>query len=100
MIHITCNMCSRDLPHMYALGPRALGIHIRQIPCAHITTTTCNSMAQHAKYSFEGLPGTSYIALVTEYCKDVSWKFCFSGNFGTEPTFSTKFGTSVSKKVD
>ena len=31
MIHITCNMGSRDLPDMYALSPRALGMHIRQI---------------------------------------------------------------------
>ena len=34
-------MCSRDLPDMYALSPRALGIHIRQIPRAHVTTITC-----------------------------------------------------------
>ena len=45
VIHITCNMCSRDLPDMYALSPRAcspraLGIHIRQIPRAHVTTIT------------------------------------------------------------
>ena len=32
VIHITCNMGSRDLPDMYALSYRALGIHIRQIP--------------------------------------------------------------------
>ena len=36
-------MGTRDLPDMYALspracGPRALGIHIRQIPRAHVTT--------------------------------------------------------------
>ena len=36
VIHITCNMCSRDLPDMYALSPRASGIHIRQIPPAHV----------------------------------------------------------------
>ena len=47
MLHITCNMCTRDLPDMYALspracGPQALGIHIRQIPRAHVTTITCN----------------------------------------------------------
>ena len=46
VIHITCNMCARDLPDMYALipracGPRASGIHIRQIPRAHVTTITC-----------------------------------------------------------
>ena len=45
MLHITCNMCTRDLPDMYALspracGPRASGIHIRQIPRAHVTTIT------------------------------------------------------------
>ena len=41
MLHITCNMCTRDLPDMYALSPRASGIHIRQIPRAHVTTITC-----------------------------------------------------------
>ena len=45
MLHITCNMCTRDLPDMYALspracGPRASGILIRQIPRAHVTTIT------------------------------------------------------------
>ena len=45
VIHLTCNMGARDLPDMYALspracGPRALGIHIRQIPHAHVTTIT------------------------------------------------------------
>ena len=38
-------MGTRDLPEMYALspracGPRALGIHIRQITRAHVTTIT------------------------------------------------------------
>ena len=38
-------MCSCDLPDMYApspwaCGPRALGIYIRQMPCAHATTIT------------------------------------------------------------
>ena len=38
-------MCSHDLPDMYALSPRAcgpwaLGIHIRQVPRAHVTTIT------------------------------------------------------------
>ena len=37
---ITCNMCSHDVPDMYALSPWALGIHIRQIPRAHVTTIT------------------------------------------------------------
>ena len=40
VIHITCNMGSRDLPDMYAVSPRASGIHIRQIPSAHVTTYT------------------------------------------------------------
>ena len=26
MLHITCNMCTRDLPDMYALSPAALGL--------------------------------------------------------------------------
>ena len=38
-------MGARDLPDMYALSPRACsprasGIHIRQIPHAHVTTIT------------------------------------------------------------
>ena len=38
-------MAIRDLPDMYALipracGPRASGIHIRQIPHGHVTTIT------------------------------------------------------------
>ena len=41
--HLSCNMGRRDLPDMYArspraCGPRASGIHIRQIPTAHVTT--------------------------------------------------------------
>jgi len=40
VLHISCNMCTRDLLDMYALSPRALGIHIRQIPRAHVTTIT------------------------------------------------------------
>ena len=39
----SCNMAMRDLPDMYALspracGPRALGIHIRQITNGHVTS--------------------------------------------------------------
>ena len=46
VLHISCNMGTRDLPDhdMYALRPAALGllgIHIRQIPRAHVTTYTC-----------------------------------------------------------
>ena len=45
VIHNTCNMGARDMPDMYAFspracGPRASGIHIRQIPRAHVTTIT------------------------------------------------------------
>ena len=40
MLHISCNIGTRDLPDMYALGPRALGIHIRQITRACVTTIT------------------------------------------------------------
>jgi len=44
-LHISCNICTHDLPDMYALSPqacdpRALGIHIRQIPHAHVITIT------------------------------------------------------------
>ena len=43
LLHNTCNMYIRDLPKMNtliprALGPRSLGIHIRQIPHVHVTT--------------------------------------------------------------
>ena len=45
VLHNTCNMCICDLPDMYALIPQACspwssGIHIRQIPHAHVTTIT------------------------------------------------------------
>ena len=44
-------MGTRNLPDMYALspracGPRALGIHIRQIPRAHVTTIKWNISKQ------------------------------------------------------
>ena len=39
MLHISCNIGTRDLPDMYALSPQALGIHIRQITRAYVTTT-------------------------------------------------------------
>ena len=46
MLHISCNMGTRDLPNMYArspraCGPQASGKHIRQITSAHVTTITC-----------------------------------------------------------
>ena len=39
VMHITCNMCSRDLPDMDALGLWEY-ISGTQIPCAHVTTIT------------------------------------------------------------
>ena len=33
-----CNMAMGDLPDTYARGPRAEGIHIRQITNGHVTT--------------------------------------------------------------
>ena len=46
-------MGTRDLPDMYALspracGPRALGIHIRQITRAHVTTIKCMYVCMYA----------------------------------------------------
>ena len=38
MLRIACNMCIHDLPDMNALLLRAAGIHIRQIPHAHVIT--------------------------------------------------------------
>ena len=38
--HISCNMGMRDFPNMYTHSPWALGIHIRQIPHAHVATVT------------------------------------------------------------
>ena len=43
-------MGSRDLPDMYVLSPRALGIHIRQIPPAHVTTYTNISLATNLPF--------------------------------------------------
>ena len=47
VLHITCNMCTHDLPDMYALSPWALCIHIRQITSAHVTTITCKCAYVH-----------------------------------------------------
>ena len=49
MLHISCNIGTRDLPDMYALspracGPRALGIHIKQITRAYVTTITYTTL--------------------------------------------------------
>jgi len=37
IVFYSCNMATSDLPDMYAQGPRAVGIHIRQIMSAHVT---------------------------------------------------------------
>ena len=37
-------MGARDSSDMYALSPWASGIHIRQIPRAHVTTITCTTL--------------------------------------------------------
>ena len=49
VLHNTCNMFIHDLPDMIALIPRASGIHIRQIPHAHVTTITCTYTLLMAK---------------------------------------------------
>ena len=38
VLHSSCNMGTHDLPDMYGCSPQALGIHIRQITHAHVTT--------------------------------------------------------------
>ena len=58
VIHSTCNMGTRDSPDMYALSPRACsprasGIHIRQIPRAHVTTITY--VLQYQYYALEDI---------------------------------------------
>ena len=55
MIHDTCNMGACDLPDMYALSPRASGIHIRQIPRAHVTTVTCTNGMDIQMHGFSDL---------------------------------------------
>ena len=54
MLHISCNMGTRNLPDMYALSPQACGprawayisgIHIRQITRAYVTTITCTCIS-------------------------------------------------------
>ena len=39
-LHIRCNMSIQNLPDMFARSPKAEGIHIRQIPRAHVTNYT------------------------------------------------------------
>ena len=50
VLHISGNMCTRDLPDMYTLSPWASGIHIRQILRAHVTTYTCSPVIQASFY--------------------------------------------------
>ena len=47
--HISYNMGTRALPDMYALSPRASGIHIRQSTRAHVITYTCNTFTPQIK---------------------------------------------------
>ena len=47
VLHNSCNMCTRVLPDMYALipracGPRDSGVHIRQNTRVHVTTIKCS----------------------------------------------------------
>ena len=54
MLHISCNIGTRDLPDMYALSPQtcnpqALGIHIRQITHAYVTIITYLIVIQWAQ---------------------------------------------------
>ena len=41
MLHISYNIGMCNMPDMYALSPQALGIDIRQITHAYLTTITC-----------------------------------------------------------
>ena len=55
-------MGTRDLPDMYALSPRALGIHIRQITRAHVTTIKCNpTVHMYVLILMSNAFGTNYI---------------------------------------
>ena len=43
--YLTCNMGTHDLPDMpdmHGLSAWALGIHIRQTPCSHVTKTNAS----------------------------------------------------------
>ena len=47
MVHNGCNMGTHSLPDIYTLssqvcGPQALGVYIRQITLAHVTTVNYN----------------------------------------------------------
>ena len=50
MLHISCNIGTRYLPDMHALSPRALGIHIRKITRAYVTTITYKTLTFFAPY--------------------------------------------------
>ena len=50
VLHNSCNMCTRVLPDMYTLipracGPRDSGVHIRQNTRVHVTTIKCTFIA-------------------------------------------------------
>ena len=58
MLHISCNIGTDDLPDMYTLNPRALGIDIRQITCAYVTTVTYKAFVWKSSFL---LPENSFI---------------------------------------
>ena len=46
VLHNSCNMCTRVMPNLYnliprACGPRDSGVHIRQNTHVHVTTIKC-----------------------------------------------------------
>ena len=54
VLHNICNMCSQDLPDMFALTlrrctPLGLCVHIRQIPPAHVTYITYTMVMSYIK---------------------------------------------------
>ena len=59
-------MAIRNLPDVYALSPRASGIHIREIPHGHVTTITCDTFTPQTNP--QGY--ISHVSLV--YTKDTS----------------------------
>ena len=40
VLHISSNMGTWEFPDVYVCSPWALGIHIRKIPPAHVSTIT------------------------------------------------------------
>ena len=49
VLHNSSSMCICDLPDMYALSTRALGIRIMQTPHVHVTATTYNTFTPQIK---------------------------------------------------